>query len=79
MNLKSPEIIDEIAVRMELVNACAEAGGKEAFAHLHRFSSGYLDSIIRGERSPGHSLLTALGYAKVTRYMKRSPARSEAA
>lgn len=74
-----PETVDEIAVRAELINACALAGSQAAFAQTHNINQSVLCAIIHGRKSPGIKIAGLLGFSKVTRYVKRSPARSEAA
>lgn len=74
-----PDIVDEIAVRMDLVNACALAGGVDAWAANHKISPQLVSDVIHGRRSPYSVLLRYIGYSRVTRYRKSVPTRSEAA
>lgn len=66
----APEIVDEIAVRMELVNACALAGSREAFAEQHRVFPEQLDDFIHGRRRVPSHIIKAIGFERVVRYRK---------
>lgn len=70
--MTAPETVDEIAVRMELVNACALAGGLEAFAEKHWIFPDQLDDIIHGRRRLPARIAKAIGFERVTRYRKSS-------
>lgn len=70
MKPDTPEIIDEIAVRMELVNACALAGGQIDFARAHGVSPQFICDIIKGRQSPSPKILRLIGFERVTRYRK---------
>jgi hypothetical protein len=75
----SREIVDEIAVRMELCNACGEAGGVEAWSleHGQTVPPLLVISVIHGRQSPTPGILAALGYERVTRYARTSCVRAQ--
>lgn len=69
----APEIVDEIAVRLELVNACALLGGQSEFAKLHNLPPQNISNIIHGLRSPGLKIARLLGFERIIRYRKSVP------
>jgi hypothetical protein len=54
----------EQAVLEMLRAACAEAGSRARWAAMHGISGQYLTDVLRGNRSPGDSVLRGLGLKK---------------
>lgn len=48
--------------------AIAKAGGKQAFADKHGFSTEYLRQIRTGKLAPADRILEAIGFEKVVQY-----------
>ena len=48
-------------VRSALRSACAAAGSRRKFALAHGLSPAYVGDVINGNRTPGVSILEALG------------------
>lgn len=55
-----------------LDKAVAEAGSQEAFASQHGFTAAYVSMVRRKKRSPGLTILKALGIGRTVevRYVK---------
>jgi hypothetical protein len=51
-------------VLTELDKAVAEAGSQEAFASQHGFTAAYVSMVRRKKRSPGMTILKALGIGR---------------
>lgn len=65
-----PELVDEITVVAELRAAVRKAGGMRAWGEAHGVSRSYVRDVLNADRGPGESVLRALGYGRVTRYVK---------
>lgn len=56
-------------VRALLRLACDKAGSQRAFARKHKLSAAYVSDVIRGSRTPAHSICKALGLTRAVRYL----------
>jgi hypothetical protein len=65
------ETFDETHVRLMLIRYCDRMGSQHAFAQYYGLSDPFVGSVILGKRSPGTKILAALGFAKVTRYIRK--------
>lgn len=65
--------VDELAVRFDLITKVKKAGGQTAFARQHGIDRYEVNVACRGTRSPSLAVLNALGYRKVTRYVRSTP------
>ena len=63
-------------VRQLLKKACDAAGSQRQWALAHGLSAPYVNDVIKGNRSPGESIIKALGLRKEERYL---PTRGDAA
>nr|WP_314074712.1 hypothetical protein [uncultured Roseococcus sp.] len=53
-----------------LGEACAAAGGQNAWAARHGLSRQYVSDVMNARRQPGEAILQALGLQRATRYVK---------
>jgi hypothetical protein len=63
-------IYNEFQVRKALKRECNRMGGQLQFAERHDFSEQYICDVIRGFRSPAPRICRALGFHRITRYVR---------
>jgi len=61
-------VMTEDQVRKLLAKACETAGGQKAWALTAGVSGAYVSDVLAGNRSPGKSILAALGLDKAVTY-----------
>jgi len=62
-------------LRAELSHQCEKAGGQSAWARLRGVSASQVSEALSGRRDLSESMINALGYMRVTRYV---PVRARA-
>jgi hypothetical protein len=63
--------VDEMTVRLALIRACNEAGSQRAFARANGIREPHVSAVAQGCASPSDKLAAVLGFAKVTRYIRK--------
>nr|WP_314074852.1 hypothetical protein [uncultured Roseococcus sp.] len=66
----SRELMGLIDVIGRLKRACRAAGSQKAWAQRHRLSVSYVNDVVNARIAPGEAILSALGLAKVTKYVE---------
>lgn len=66
-NIKYLDSIDILAI---LNKKCKDAGGQKAFAEKHGISQSFISDVLNARRDIGPSILRAIGFARVTRYVE---------
>lgn len=61
---------NEFQVRRALKRECIRLGGQLQFADRHNFSEQYVCDVIAGNRSPAPRICRALGFVRITRYLR---------
>lgn len=62
----------EAEVRKQLERACEVAGGQKAWAIQAGVSAAYVNDVLSERRSPGRSILDALGISKTINYKRNA-------
>ena len=53
----------------DLSQACDRSGGQSAWAARHGIARSTVNDTLSGRREPSESIINALGYCRVTRYV----------
>jgi hypothetical protein len=56
------KILNDAELREELLNACIEAGSRQAWAKKHGIVRVYVGYVLMGKKKPTPEMLKALGY-----------------
>ena len=67
----NPKYLDSMEVCRRLSAACKEAGGQKDWAEMHGVSPAYVSSVLHARIEPGQAILSALGLAKIVRYVEK--------
>ena len=51
-------------LRRELHNICMDAGGVKPWADSQGIAFSYVAAVVRGDKTPGHKILKAMGLRK---------------
>ena len=57
-------------LRADLLTQCNRAGGQSAWSRKHGIAQSTVSQVLGGHRDPTESIINALGYSQVTRYVR---------
>lgn len=69
-------LYDEMDIRRALKAACKEYGSQSTFATAHKLPIDYLSDVLKGYQSPGERTVRAVGFDRVTRFVRRVPSKA---
>lgn len=67
--------LTDAQLRAELLTRCNSIGGQSAWSRKHGIAQSTVSQVLGGHRQPTESIVNALGYMRVDRYV---PARGAA-